>query len=133
MRREHDLAVLLREMDPRLMPAHYVFCSFPSHRLPDGIDPVCTFREAEGLSAIMEKNTAEALHLPYTCESRMITLAVHSDLSAVGFLSSVCTALAESGIPCNAISAYHHDHLFIPSERAAKAMDVLHALAVDAR
>lgn len=132
MRRVHDLAVLLREMDPKLTSPHYVFCSFPDHRLPEGIDPVCVFREVEGMTAIVEKATAESLHLAYTFESRMITLAVHSDLAAVGFLSSVCTALAEADIPCNAVSAFHHDHLFVPARRVEKAMDVLHAMAARA-
>ncbi|HVW51493.1 MAG TPA: ACT domain-containing protein [Trinickia sp.] len=128
MSQQRDLAVLLREMAPRLASPHYVFCSFADHRLPDGLDPICLFREAEGLTAIVEKAVAESRCLPYSFESRLITLEVHSDLAAVGFLSSVSTALAEAGIACNAVSAFYHDHLFVPVQHAARAMAVLHSI-----
>ena len=45
----------------------------------------------------------------------MITLDVHSSLESVGFLAAVSARLAAAGIPCNAVSAFHHDHLFVPS------------------
>lgn len=128
MSSERDLAVLLRQMAPTLTSPRYVFCCFSDHRLPDGVDPICLFREAEGLTAIIEKTVAESLRLPYAFESRLITLDIHSDLAAVGFLASVCSALAGAGIACNAVSAYYHDHLFVPAERAAQAMDVLRAM-----
>lgn len=132
MSQQRDLTVLLREMAPRLTSPHYVFCSFADHRLPDGLEPICLFREAEGLTAIAEKAFADSLGLPYSFESRLITLEVHSDLAAVGFLSSVCAALAGAGIPCNAVSAFYHDHLFVPVQHAARAMAVLHSIAADA-
>jgi len=126
---ERDLPTLLRDMTPLLASKHYVYCSFPNHRLPDGVDALCLFREVEGLTAIVDKAIAEALKLPFAFESRLITLEVHSDLAAVGFLSVVCAALAQSGIACNVVSAYYHDHLFVPAADAEKAMRVLQATA----
>ena len=56
---------------------------------------------------------------------RMITLDVHSALDAIGFLAAVATLLAKAGISVNAVSAYYHDHLFVPREKADEAMRLL--------
>lgn len=125
---ERNLAILLRDMAPTLMLPHYVFCTFADLRLPDGADAICLFREAEELTEIIEKSTDEALRLTWSFEARLITLKICSDLTAVGFLSAICTSLARAGIPCNAVSAYYHDHLFVPVSPAMQAMDVLHSL-----
>ena len=47
------------------------------------------------------------------------------DLEAVGFLAAITTRLAEDGIPVNAVSAFHHDHLFVPLDRLDDAMAAL--------
>ena len=60
---------------------------------------------------------------------RMITLEIHSALDAVGFLAAVTTALAREGIGVNPVAAYHHDHLFVPHDRAEDAMRALQDLA----
>jgi hypothetical protein len=126
---ERDLAILLRDMAPLLAPELYVYCSFPDHRLPNRLDALCLFREVEGLTAIVNKADAEAHQLPFTFESRLITLEVNSDLAAVGFLSAICAALARARISCNAVSAYYHDHLLVPAADADRAMLVLRAMA----
>ena len=51
-----------------------------------------------------------------------------SDLSAVGFLSKITSKLAENAVSVNAISAYHHDHIFVPKESANKAVQLLKKL-----
>ncbi|HCH95585.1 MAG TPA: hypothetical protein DFK13_12220, partial [Erythrobacter sp.] len=61
-----------------------------------------------------------------------ITLTVHSDLEGVGLTSAVSGALADAGIACNMIAAFHHDHAFVPCPRAAEALDVLRALVAGA-
>ena len=62
-----------------------------------------------------------------------MTLQVHSALEGVGLTAAVATTLAEAGIPCNVIAAYHHDHIFVPWERRAEAMERLEKLSLDAR
>jgi hypothetical protein len=108
-----------------------VYCSFPDFRLPPGLEPICTFREAEGLTAIVEQAAADRVEVPHVFKARMITLTVHSSLEAIGLLASVATSLAAAGIPCNAVAAYHHDHLFVPIELADQALSVLHGIATD--
>jgi hypothetical protein len=127
---EKDQVRLQQLMAPDLRPETYVYCTFQDHCLPVDISPICTFRESEGLTAIVERAQAIQATVPYIFEAKLITLTVHSSLEAIGFLAMISTALAKTGIPCNAVAAYHHDHLFIPVARAADAMDVLNALSL---
>jgi hypothetical protein len=88
-------------------------------------EPVCVFREAEGCTLILRRGEAERLGLAFIYPCRMITLTVHSSLDAVGLLARVSALLAERGISVNAVSAYYHDHLFVPVERAEEALRAL--------
>ena len=128
---ESDHRQLTKMMAPQLLPETYVYCTFPDFQVPDGLAPLCTFREAEGLTAIVERSQAERAQAPFIFESRLITLTVHSSLDAIGFLATISTCLAQAGIPCNAVAAYHHDHLFIPVGRAQEALALLQALSAD--
>ena len=51
--------------------------------------------------------------------------AMTVDLQCGSGLAAVTTALAAAGISVNPVSAFHHDHLFVPADRAGEAMDVL--------
>ena len=128
---ERDLHTLQRHLAPTLHPETFVYCSFPDFRLPPGLEPICTFREAEGLTAIVEQTAADRIDVPHIFKARLITLTVHSSLEAIGLLASVATSLATAGIPCNAVAAYHHDHLFVPTELADQALSVLQGIAAD--
>jgi GNAT superfamily N-acetyltransferase len=57
-----------------------------------------------------------------------ITLRVASSLAAVGMLARVTAALARRGISVNPVAGFHHDHLFVPHDRAADAMAALDEL-----
>ena len=124
-----DLGVLCRQMTPHLAEEVYVYCTFSDFRLPGGLEPICTFREAEGLTAIVGRREAEAAALPYVFPCRLITLAVHSSLDAVGFLARITDRLSRAGIACNAVAAFHHDHLFVPEARAEETLQLLRDLA----
>ena len=121
---------LLAGMRPVLKPGIFVFCTLPADRaIPVGVDPVMIFRESEGRTLIMSE--AEALNCGLTAayRCRMITLEIHSSLEAVGFLAVITTRLAAAGMGVNPVSAYFHDHLFVPAERAEEAVRILEALA----
>ncbi len=129
MAAEINLDTLLGNMDPILTAGEFVFCTIAEQEFAQlRIDPICTFREAEGVTVILRREEAERLALPFSFPSRMITLNVHSSLEAVGFLAKIATKLAEHGISVNAVSAYWHDHLFVPSEHAGLALKVLREL-----
>jgi uncharacterized protein len=123
---ESDLRRLLRGMEPVLEEGEFVFA------LEDGAaaaNAICRFREREGVSLILAREEADRLGLPYAYPCRMITLNVHSSLEAVGFLAAVAARLAGQGISANVVSAWHHDHLFIASADAARAVAALVALS----
>lgn len=127
---ESNLERLLQTMAPVVHPETFVYCSFPDFSLPGGLEPLSTVRESEGLTAIVPLSQAKAFDLDFQFESTMITLSVHSSLTAVGLLARVCGALAASGIPCNVVSGFYHDHLFVPSEQLPTALLTLDRLAV---
>jgi uncharacterized protein len=122
---ETDLDQLLHSMQPLLLEGEYVFCSVDSQFNWADCSPVGLFYEAEGLTLILQREQAEAAQLSYMARFRMITLSVHSSLEAVGFLAAIASRLAQAGISVNPVSAYYHDHLFVPSAKAAAAMQIL--------
>jgi hypothetical protein len=124
-----DLRQLLAGMEPELCDGEFVFCAFPEGRLADlpKLDPVGMFREAEGLTLILTRQAAEREGLPGP-PMRMITLTVLSSLEAVGLTAAVSTRLAQEGIAANVVAAFHHDHIFVPSADAERALAALMAL-----
>ncbi len=127
---ERDLAALLKHIKPELRPGIFVFCTLStSETIPAGLDPLLTFREQEGTTLVISHEAAERAGLRYQFASRLITLTVHSALDAVGFLAVVTSRLADAGISVNAVSAFYHDHLFVPADRADGALAVLQEMA----
>jgi hypothetical protein len=126
---ETNLARLLQSMTPHLNPGQYVFCCVATDRDCNALQPLASMREGEGLSLVLPREVADAHGLSYDYVAAWITLEVHSSLAAVGLTASFSAALAQAGISCNVIAGVHHDHLFVPLERAEKALSTLHALA----
>lgn len=125
-----DLSFLLRNMSPKLMKNEYAFCTVPPDRSePIEAEPLMAFEEEEGLAVILDRQDADRNDLHYDQTWAMITLDVHSNLEAVGFLATVTARLAKNGISTNVVSAFFHDHLFVRSNRSGKAMQVLKELA----
>ncbi|MBN2042602.1 MAG: ACT domain-containing protein [Candidatus Aenigmarchaeota archaeon] len=125
-----DLGKLLKTMKPAVVPGEYVFCSLSNEEFPKlDKEPVLFFREREGITVIISKEEAESKSLEYSGVWGMITLSVHSDLHAVGFLAEISRHLAEAGISLNVVSGYYHDHLFVPYGKTGKAMDILESLS----
>jgi len=131
---ETDLQKLLASMTPHLLPDVHVFATLaPDAAMPDGLDPVMSFREREGTTLIVAEDQARAAGLDGNFRCRMITLNIHSSLEAVGFLAAITTRLASAGMGVNPVSAFYHDHLFVPADRADEAMALLTQLAEESR
>ncbi len=127
---ERDLSALLNHMKPELQPGVFVFCTIlPDAPVPAALNPLLTFREQEGMTLVIPREEAKAAGLNHAFPSRLITLSVHSALEAVGFLAAITTRLAAAGISVNAVSAFHHDHLFVPEDRADEAMALLQTMS----
>lgn len=119
----------LRNLEPELDPETYVFVCLDVPAVE--LDAIVCMQEAAGTTYVIKQSTANDRGLNGTFRCRRITLAVHTALDLVGFIARIATALAGQGIACNVVAGYHHDHLFVPEQRAADAMDVLGRLAAD--
>lgn len=126
-----DISTLLQHMTPQLHAGEYVFCTVSDPGQMDLREIIGTFREKEGTTLILARETADRLQLPYTYIAAWITLTVHSSLEAVGLTAAFSAALAKAGISCNVVAAYYHDHIFVPAADAEKAMQALKALIVN--
>ncbi|MFD8691066.1 ACT domain-containing protein [Streptomyces sp. NPDC059651] len=129
---ESDLRVLLSNLRPELHPGRYVYAAAPGGVVPEGTAPVVTVRESEGLTVVLPEEEAAAAGLTTAdYPAGWITLRVHSALEAVGLTAAVSLALTDAGISCNVVAGLHHDHLFVPYDRAAEAVAVLEGLAAE--
>lgn len=121
-----DLKVLLKSMKPELDERDFVFCSVSKKNFKElKINPLMSFKEKEGITLIINKQEAEKNKLSYEGVWSLITLTVHSDLNAVGFLATIATKLAEKNISINVVSAYYHDHIFVPKDKSVKALEII--------
>jgi hypothetical protein len=125
---ETSLTTLLRSMNPQLNDGAYVFCSLSDAAQLDGVQPLGSFQEAEGLTVILPRLQAEQLRLPYNYVAAWLTLHVHSALQSVGSTAAVAGALAQAGISCNVIAGFYHDHLFVAHADGPRALAVLQQL-----
>ncbi|MFV9551518.1 ACT domain-containing protein [Algibacter sp. PT7-4] len=122
---EKNLEKLLKEMKPLLNPGDFVFTTIKNLDAINRADTICEFKEAEGVTVVIEKNKADMLNLRYVCVVSWITLRVHSSLEAVGLTAKFSAALTLHDISCNVIAGYYHDHIFVDKKDAKKAVRVL--------
>lgn len=124
---ETNLKKLLKTMSPVLHDDTYVFCCIGEARYGDyqELEPLASFREAEGLTLVVPKAHADEHGLSSEAVFSCITLTVHSSLDAVGLTAAVSAKLAAQGISANVVAAYYHDHIFVPSQQAEQAMAAL--------
>lgn len=122
-----ETAAMIAGMAPSLAPGDFAFVFWPEGQpWPAGTRASCV--EAEGLSLIVPLDAAPKGALPMRC----ITLQVHSSLEGVGLTAAVSAALAQAGIPANMVAGYYHDHVYVPSADADRALKVLKRLQKDA-
>jgi len=115
-------------MEPRLNEGVYAYASVPLATDLTGVSCLATFREAEGLTVILEEAEAQRLGWAVLFRAAWLTLTVHSDLHAIGLTAAFSTALAEAGVSCNVVAGAYHDHIFVPVESAQAALAVLQRL-----
>jgi hypothetical protein len=122
---ESNLDILLKSMKPRLNMGEFVFCSVKDLALVDFKDILFIFKEEESITLIVKKEVADSLKFDYSFIASWITLTVHSSLEAVGLTAAFSKALADSGISCNVVAAFYHDHIFVDRKDGEKAMIIL--------
>ena len=138
---ETDLQRLLVGLAPMLAPRpRAIRTQALGQPLP--ADAIMLFHETEGVTTIVETDvvgtdgvetdgveTDEAGTGMADARWAQITLRIHSSLDAVGMMAAISAALAARSIPCNVVSAYFHDHLFVPWGRREDAIEALEALS----
>ncbi|CZT00075.1 related to COG3602 family protein [Rhynchosporium agropyri] len=131
---ETNLAALLATLKTSLHPDIFVFITLPNGQSPPpSLFLQMLFREAEGMTVITTQDSAVAHGLEYSFPSRMITLDIHSSLEAVGFIAAVSAKLTAMGVGVNPISAFFHDHCFVPLGSEREAVSALEDLARDSK
>lgn len=113
------------KLKPHLHDGIYVFCKVDTLSAELIQHSVATFRESEETTVILPKEMADERHLHYNYQAAWITLQVDTDLDMVGLTARFSTALADAGISCNVLAAYHHDHIFVNHADAKKALETL--------
>jgi GNAT superfamily N-acetyltransferase len=121
------LPSLLSGLDPHLHDGVYVFATVVADAVLDVV-PIASMAEDEGRTVVLAEADAQRLGLAAEYRCAWITLRVASSLAAVGMLARVTTALAGRGISVNPVAGFHHDHLFVPHDRASDAMAALDEL-----
>ncbi|WP_318498644.1 ACT domain-containing protein [Photobacterium leiognathi] len=126
-----DLSELLANLQPVLSPTSYIFC-FTENTNLDAIasmSPLATFHEEEGMTFILNHESAVQHNIEINNVYRCITLKVHSSLEAVGLTAAVSSVLAKRGISANVMAAFYHDHIFVHEDHAEQAMLALTELS----
>ena len=114
---------LLKAMAPEIQNGEYVFCTVGGgYSDYSHLSPLATFKESEGLTLIVSVEEAKKAQLTFESTFKHIILTVHSSLDAVGLTAAVASRLASYGISANAVAAYYHDHIFVPTEKADAAL-----------
>jgi uncharacterized protein len=126
MESDSNLDHLLRNMAPEEQNQMFVFLtSHDGFSAEERAEAMMIF-EVEGTTIIINASLT-SVATEHDPKWSMITLKVKTDLKTVGFLAAITRKLADAGIPVNAVSAFYHDHLFVPWERRNEAMDILHS------
>lgn len=126
MTSENSLDLALANLDPHL-EAEYIFASLES--VPPGLDPFAVVHEPEGYTVVVLASQAAQYGLATEERYARITAQAHTSLQAVAITATVTSTIASRGIACNVIAGYHHDHFFVPAERAGEALALMQALS----
>ncbi len=128
---ETDLNKMLATLSPELMDGEFVFVTFESAGYGDKpeLAPLVTVVEPEGLTMVVLKQTADTHGIAYESVFKGITLKVHSSLEAVGLTAAFATRLTQHGISANVVAGFYHDHLFVQTNDAERAVAALKELS----
>lgn len=118
---------MLAGMKPSLRDGTYIFCTTDDAVVLEALTArsLAVFREDEGTTLVLSAEDASLFGFDVSMPMSRIVLEVFSALDGVGLTAGVATALANEGIPCNLIAAYHHDNVFVPQTMSRRAVEIL--------
>ena len=126
MKKLKNIKIILENLEPKLHAKKYYILSCEDyHPLAKGI-----FKEEEGITLFLEEQYLnKIIFKEKSGPFALISLNVYSDLNAIGLISKISKLLADNNISVNIISAFYHDHLFIPWEKKEEAFNILKNLS----
>jgi hypothetical protein len=131
--RVRDRQAMLASMKPVLKEGRYFFCTTQDATVAAALAEcsLALFREDEGVTLVLLEDDARQHGFDLSMPMCRIVLEVFSALDGVGLTAGVATALADIGIPCNMIAAYHHDNVFVPWTMGHQAISILEEVQRD--
>jgi hypothetical protein len=122
-----DRDAMVAGMNPTIRDGQYVFCTTTDLLTATAAfgEAIAYFREDEGDTLVLGLDAASEHGFDTSVPMAWITLNVFSALDGVGLTAAIAPALADVGMPCNVVAAFHHDHLFVPHHRAGEALAIL--------
>jgi uncharacterized protein len=124
---ERDLDALLATIDVERRPG--IFAVVTGDHPGFAAVAAASVSESEGMTWVVPVDAAQAAGIDVDFVAAWLTLTVHSALDAVGLTAAFSRVLADSGIPCNVLAGFHHDHLLVPVDRVDDAIARIRALA----
>jgi hypothetical protein len=122
-----DLKKILESIDPYLVDESFIFMTTDQSlsSISNTLNPIASFKENEGLSIVITQETADKNAITYDSVFSCISLGVHSSLESYGLISTISRELTQNNISTNVFSGYYHDHIFVQSEKADKALEII--------
>ena len=122
-----DLKKILESIDPYLVDESFIFMTTDQSlsSISNTLNPFASFMENEGLSLVITQATADKNAITYDSVFSCISLGVHSSLESYGLISIISRELTQNNISTNVFSGYYHDHIFVQSGKADKALEII--------
>ena len=122
-----DLKKILESIDPYLVDESFIFMTTDQSlsSISNTLNPIASFKENEGLSIVITQATADKNAITYDSVFSCISLGVHSSLESYGLISTISRELTQNNISTNIFSGYYHDHIFVQSGKADKALEII--------
>ena len=122
-----DLKKILESIDPYLVDESFIFMTTDQSlsSISNTLNPIASFMENEGLSLVITQATADKNAITYDSVFSCISLGVHSSLESYGLISTISKELTQNNISTNVFSGYYHDHIFVQSSKAHRALEII--------
>jgi hypothetical protein len=116
-----ELVALFRASAAKLNQGVYVYSIVPISTDLSRVNTIAIFNEIEGVTVIVSEFEAIKAKLPILFRVAWITLTKPYNPR----VAQLSQALRELGLSCNIVAAVYHNHLFVPVDVAAEAMERL--------
>ena len=126
----HNLDETLAALDAQI-EGNYVFAT--TDTVPPGLEPFAVIREKEGVTIVAKAAEAYQYGLGRPELFARITPTAVTALDSVGLTATITQTVASRGIPCNVIAGFHHDHFFVPADKAREVVAILAGLSKQAQ